>query len=415
MDVLVAGGGIAGLTMALSCEQIGMSVSVLEAAFGHLPFGLGISLQPDAVRELEAIGLGDDVAARAVEIDELVLVSAEGAELWRERRGRPAGYQWPQYAIPRGDLQKLLVSAVHDRLGDDVVRLGHSVTGYEHGLAGVRVQVEGHDDLDALVLVGADGLRSKVRARMYPGDGGPRWGGSVLWRGCADGPTIHGGRAFTVIGGESQRFITFPISPPDPSTGRQRHNWIAELAFDPKRGWRRGDWNTQVAAEEFVGAFEGWRIDDLDVVDLVNRSTHIYEYPMVDRDPVDHWVHGSVALIGDAAHVTYSIGSNGASQAIVDARVLAGAFQEHGVNRDALRAYESRLLASRSDDVLRNRSLGPGSILGIVDVDLHRVFAHLGELDETERVQLAADHRAEREQRISDINDAPPLVGDAND
>ena len=199
---------------------------------------------------------------------------------------------------------------------------------------------------------------------MFPGDGGPRWGGSVLWRGTSSGPPLRTSASFVVIGDPTQRFVVFPISEPDPSTGLQVHNWIAELAFDANRGWRRGDSNTRVTADEFVSSFEGWTFDWLDVPDLIRRADHVFEYPMVDRDPVDHWVHGSVALIGDAAHAMYPVGSNGASQAIVDARVIGAEFVRHGVGREALHAYEVRLLASRSALVLRNRRLGPGSISG---------------------------------------------------
>ena len=221
--------------------------------------------------------------------------------------------------------------------------------------------------IETPVLLGADGLHSAVRSRMFPGEGDPRWGGAVLWRGSAPGPPLRDGASFLVVGNTNQRFVTFPISEPNPRTGLQLHNWIAELRFDPSRGWRRGDWNTRVEVDEFIADFEDWNFEWLDIPALIRRSEVVYEYPMVDRDPVDHWVHGSVALIGDAAHPMYPVGSNGASQAIVDARVLGAAFVEHGVGRDALHAYESALLSEMSALLLRNRGSGPVSVLGMID------------------------------------------------
>jgi 2-polyprenyl-6-methoxyphenol hydroxylase-like FAD-dependent oxidoreductase len=245
---------------------------------------------------------------------------------------------------------------------------------------------------------------------MFPGDGGPRWGGSVLWRGTSMGPPVRTGASFVVVGDPNQRFVTFPISEPDEATGLQLHNWIAELMFDANRGWRRGDWNTRVSVDEFIGAFEDWRFDWLDVPTLIRRSDEVFEYPMVDRDPVGHWVHGSVALIGDAAHAMYPVGSNGASQAIVDARVLGAAFVEHGVGRAALQSYESALLDTRSSLILQNRALGPGSILGSVDERCSAVFGNRDDLSAKEMERCIADYRNLSASAINSLNRSPSTI-----
>jgi 2-polyprenyl-6-methoxyphenol hydroxylase-like FAD-dependent oxidoreductase len=204
--------------------------------------------------------------------------------------------------------------------------------------------------------------------------------------------------------------VTFPISDPDPTTGLQVQNWIAELAFDPNRGWRRGDWNTRVLVEEFVDSFEGWQFEWIDVPGLIRSAGEVFEYPMVDRDPVGHWVHGSVALIGDAAHAMYPVGSNGASQAIVDARVLGAAFVEHGPSRAALHTYETELLATRSALVLHSRGLGPASILGAVDRRVENAFSRPGDLTPTEVEQIVADYRRTSSAAVQRLNDSTSTI-----
>ena len=414
MDVLVAGGGIAGLTMALTCHEIGEPVRVFEDARQIRPLGLGINLQPDAVREIIDLGLGAELADIAVETRELALFRPDGSDVWSTPRGLDAGYRWPQYSVHRGELEMLLYRAVVERLGADAIATGHQVAGYEHARDGVRILCNTRDGtsehVNGSMLLGADGLHSTVRAQMFPGDGGPRWGGSVLWRGTSTSRPLRTGASFVVIGDPTQRFVVFPISEPDPSTGLQVHNWIAELAFDANRGWRRGDWNTRVTADEFVDSFEDWTFDWLDVPDLIRRADHVFEYPMVDRDPVDHWVHGSVALIGDAAHAMYPVGSNGASQAIVDARVVGAEFVRHGVGREALHAYEARMLASRSALVLRNRRLGPGSILGLTDADFDTDFGSLATMSPDELAAFTAEYDTVSATAIDRLNSSASTI-----
>jgi len=388
--------------------------AVYEAAPELRPLGLGINLQPNAVRELVELELEEELASIGVQTRELVLIRRDGVEVWSEPRGLDAGYRWPQYSVHRGELEMMLYRAAVRRLGPEAIVAGRRVLRYEHTLDGVVAEVTtadgGAEQVATPILLGADGLHSAVRARMFPGEGGPRWGGSVLWRGTASSAPLRTGASFVVIGDANQRFTTFPISAPDESTGLQVQNWIAELRFDSNRGWRRGDWNTCVSADEFAGSFDDWRFDELDVPDLIRRSEDVFEYPMVDRDPAAHWVHGSVALIGDAAHAMYPLGSNGASQAIVDARVLGAAFVEHGVTRAALRSYEAQLLGPRSALVLGNRNLGPGSILGITDQRCAAVFGRPDDLSADEWHDFITDWRATSAAAIERLNAAPPTI-----
>ena len=414
MHVVIAGGGIAGLSMALTCHQIGIDATLYESVRDLRPLGLGINLQPSAVRELHDLGLETELAAMGVPMQELALVGRHGHDVWAEPRGVEAGYRWSQYAVHRGELQMMLLAAVTERLGPDAVVTGRRVARYEHGTDHVVVDVEALDGttehVEATVLLACDGLHSALRQQMFPGEGGPRWGGTVLWRGMARAPKIRRGNSYVVVGNTNQRFVVFPVSAPDPESGMQMQNWIAERRFDPLRGWRRGDWNTRVDTTEFIDDFADWTFDWLDVPGLIGRTDQIFEYPMVDRDPVPHWVHGSVALLGDAAHAMYPVGSNGASQAIVDTRVLGAAFVEHGVGRAALRAYESALIEDRSASVLRNRGVGPASMLESFDEGADEIFGDIDGVSAAVLERFVSNYRTSSNEAIAALNEAPPTI-----
>lgn len=170
-----------------------------------------------------------------------------------------------------------------------------------------------------------------------------------------------------LIGTMDQRFVAYPISAPDPETGEALMNWIAELRFDPSGGWTRSDWNRRVPASEFAHHFAGWNFGWIDAPSLIAATDEIFEYPMVDRDPLPRWQDGRVSLMGDAAHVMYPVGSNGASQAIMDARKLGRALLDHGPTPQALEAYEAETRPGANRTVLASREAGPDALLGVVE------------------------------------------------
>ncbi|MGE3245540.1 MAG: flavin-dependent oxidoreductase [Beijerinckiaceae bacterium] len=415
--VLIAGGGIGGLATALTLHQIGVSCSVFENVQSLQPLGVGINLQPNAVRELYDLGIGADELDRiGLPAKEWALVGLNGNDIYSEPRGLGAGYNWPQYAVHRGKLQMLLYEKTLERLGADAVRLGQRATAYSKDAdGGVTLTLQDASGMitqaRGTLLIGADGLHSAIRAQMHPGQPPIHWGGAVMWRGTSPGVPIRTGSSFVGLGTHKHRMVIYPISHPDPQTGLATINWIAEVTFDNSAGWTSGDWNRRVELAEFLHHFEGWNYDWLDVPALLKKAEVVYEYPMIDRDPVPTWRDGNVALMGDAAHVMYPTGSNGASQAIVDARVLGACVVEHGVTPQALAAYDARLCAPVSEVILRNRGAGPFGMLNIVDERCGGVFDNIDDVFPAhERNDFMARYKSAAGFAIEALNKAPPTI-----
>ncbi len=414
--VLIAGGGIGGMALALTLQQIGVPCVVFEAVAELRPLGVGINLQPNAVRELYDLGLNDELLDTiGIQAREWALVGRNGNDVYAEPRGLLAGYRWPQYSVHRGELQMLLYRTVLERLGAGAVRLGERVAGYRQDRHGVTALIETRDgcrsEVQGCLLVAADGLHSAVRAQMYPQQPPIQWGGAIMWRGTSPGLPIRSGASFVGVGSLQHRVVLYPISPPDPRSGLATINWIAEITVDNSQGWTQGDWNRRVALQDFSRHFEGWDYGWLDVPAMLRGAREIFEYPMIDRDPVPSWVDGSVALMGDAAHVMYPVGSNGASQAIVDARVLGASMLEHGMTPAALQAYDHKLCADISALVLRNRGSGPFGLLGLVDERCGGVFDDIDAvIPAAEREAFMARYKAAAGFAIETLNAAPPTI-----
>jgi len=385
--VLVAGAGPGGLSVALTLHQIGVPCVVFESVADVKPLGVGINIQPNAVRELYELGFHSEALdAIGVQTREWVLVGLNGNEVYSELRGLKAGYKWPQYSVHRGKLQMLMYRAALERLGPASIRTGRKVTGYRNQPDGKGVTVllqsrnGDRSEVEGSLLIAADGLHSAVRHQMYPQQPPIQWGGAIMWRGVTKGKPIRSGASFVGLGTHRHRVVFYPISAPDPLTGLADINWVAEITVDNSGGWPGGDWNKQVRHEDFMHHFESWNYDWIDIPAMLRGAPEVFEYPMIDREPVPTWVDGNVALLGDAAHVMYPTGSNGASQAIMDARVLGAAMLEHGVSGKALRAYDTQLCAEMSQLVLRNRGAGPFGLLNLLADRCGGVFDNIDDV-----------------------------------
>jgi 2-polyprenyl-6-methoxyphenol hydroxylase-like FAD-dependent oxidoreductase len=415
MTVIVAGGGIAGMTMALTCHELGLPAIVHESVSQLQPSGVGINLQPNAVRELYDLGLETQLDQIGVPAKEWALVGRNGNDVWAEPRGLDAGYLWPQYSVHRGRLQMLLYEEVLRRLGPNAVTTGSRLLSYESHDDNIRVSFQSGSgkvtSIEGSVLVGADGLHSAARHQMRPNEGPPVWGGPVMWRGTSEAVPIRTGASFVLVGKLDQRFVCYPITHPDPSTGLATINWIAELTYDTSQDWGDSDWNREVPIDKFLGEFEDWAFDWLDIPALIRGASTVYEYPMVDRDPIENWVDGRCVLIGDAAHVMYPVGSNGASQAIVDARVLGAAMQQLGVSVAALKSFESAMLQDVNELVLRNRGAGPIGILGLVEERCGGVFDDIEDVIPREEIEdYMARYKAAAGFAIETLNNSPRTI-----
>jgi 2-polyprenyl-6-methoxyphenol hydroxylase-like FAD-dependent oxidoreductase len=417
--VIIAGGGIGGLATALTLHQIGVPCIVFEAVREMRPLGVGINLQPNAVRELHDLGITEEDLDRVgLPAREWALVGLNGNDIYSEPRGRLAGYNWPQYAVHRGQFHILLHEKVVERIGPEAVRLGSRVTGYRKNSDGsVSALIEEVDgstsEAKGTLLIGADGIHSAVRAQMHPAQPPIHWGGAVMWRGTTWAKPIRTGSSFVGLGTHRQRIVFYPISHPNPQTGFAMINWIAEVTMDNTEGWKQRGWFRQASVDDFLHHFENWIWDWLDVPALIRQANTVFENPMIDRDPVPTWRDGPVALLGDAAHAMYPTGSNGGSQAIVDARVLGAAIVEHGVTQEALAAYDNKLCGPISQLILRNRGAGPFGLLNIVDERCGGTFDNIDDvIPPQERVEFMAGYKAAAGFAIEKLNTAPQTIPD---
>ncbi len=415
--VIIAGGGIGGLATALTLHQIGVPCVVFEAVREMRPLGVGINLQPNAVRELYDLGFTQaDLDRVGLPAKEWALVGLNGNDIYSEPRGSLAGYNWPQYAVHRGLFHMLLHDKVAERIGPQAVRLGSRVTGYRKNADGsVSALIEGADgatsEARGALLIGADGIHSAIRAQMHPDQPPIHWGGAIMWRGTTWGKPIRSGASFVGLGTHRQRVVFYPISHPDPQTGLSMINWIAEVTMDNTEGWKQRGWFRQVGVNDFVHHFDDWIWDWLDVPAMIRQADSAYENPMIDRDPVPTWQDGPVVLMGDAAHAMYPTGSNGGSQAIVDARVLGAAMVEHGVSQAALAAFDDKLCGPISQVVLRNRGAGPFGLLNMVDERCGGTFDNIDDvIPAQERAEFMAGYKAAAGFAIETLNKAPRTI-----
>ncbi|MCP1415601.1 flavin-dependent oxidoreductase [Paenarthrobacter sp. A20] len=386
MKIAIAGGGIGGLTTALMLHDAGIPVTIYEAVPEPRPLGVGINVLPHAVQELDRLGVLEELLPLAVATEELCYANRHGQFVWREPRGTGAGYAVPQLSIHRGNFQMALMDIVRRRLGESSIRNGLTVSGSNSSSDNAQFQlvntVTGHtSEESADVLIGADGLHSALRKQLTPSDGSPSWSGELMWRGTTVAPPFLTGKSMALIGTRGHKVVAYPLSMPD-SEGNALINWIAVLGKTSRELPPAESWNGPGDIEDFIHEFDSWSFPWLDVPELMRGAGAVHVFPMVDRNPLPTWNRGRTTLLGDAAHPMYPVGSNGASQAIIDARALTDALMEERTPDVALARYEHERLTATATVVRANRNQGSARILDLAEErapegfsDVNQVFA----------------------------------------
>jgi 5-methylphenazine-1-carboxylate 1-monooxygenase len=368
MDVLIIGGGIGGLTLALALQERGIACRVFEQATEIKALGVGVNLLPHSMKHLTALGLAPAIARIAVETVEATFFNRFGQHIYAEPLGKRAGYEWPQYSVHRGDLHLALLAAFKERVGADRLHLGQRCVAVEQDANGVTARFEATEGGASLpaqhapVAIACDGIHSAVRKQLYPTEGDPRYTGVNMWRGVTRWKPFLAGANMTRVGWMTPaKLVIYPIRNNVDAEGRQLINWVVEIETDHYKSKR--DWNRPGNVEDFMPVVADWHFPWLDVPALFRAADVCLEYPMVDQEPLPRWSFDRVTLLGDAAHPMAPRGSNGAGQSIIDAVVLAEELANHGLGTAALKAYEERRLEPTSNVVRENRKNPPDAIL----------------------------------------------------
>ena len=395
MKIIIAGAGIGGLAAALSLSKAGFDVNVYESAKEIKSLGVGINLLPHAVRVLTNLGLQNELSKIAVTTSELVYFNKFGQKIWQEPRGQFAGYKWPQYSVHRGSLQMIFLEAVKKELGEERIHTGHTLQHCKNTDNGVEATFIDKDTKEFIttvqtdVLIGADGIHSVVRKQFYPDEGTPRFSGIILHRGITKAKPFLSGSSMIMAGYPAQKFVAYPITLDLDENGNQLINWIADLKVDSENIPAQ-DWNRKADKQKLLSAFHFWKFDWLDILTLIGNAEAVYEFPMSDRDPLPRWSFDRITLLGDAAHPMYPIGSNGASQAILDAESLTHAFETNENPATALREYESERLPATTNIVLQNRQMGPEQVMQIAEERAPDGFRNIHDVIPREELEFIA-------------------------
>jgi 2-polyprenyl-6-methoxyphenol hydroxylase-like FAD-dependent oxidoreductase len=365
MKVAIVGGGICGLSLALHLKERGIDARIYERTPEIKPLGVGITLLPHAMREFSALGLGDTLLKAGIENRESAFFNRFGQLIYKEPRGKFAGYQYPEVGIHRGRLHMILYEAVRERLGVDAVITDCECAGVEQDDAGATVRLRqtssgsARESVRVDVVVACDGFHSVVR-KQYCADDKVAFTGINTWRGVTRRKPIFDGRTYMRVGSiNTGKIVIYPIVDDVDGSGNQLINWMAEIKQNTTA---QNDWNKPGRLADLLPIYRDWRFDWLDVAQLISDADQILEYPMVDKDPIATWTFGRVTLAGDAAHPMYPRGSNGSAQAVIDARTLADLLVQHEDPRAAMKAYEAARVEPSAKVVRTNREQPPDFI-----------------------------------------------------
>jgi 2-polyprenyl-6-methoxyphenol hydroxylase-like FAD-dependent oxidoreductase len=358
-EIAIVGGGICGLALAMNLHARGIACRIYERAPEIRELGVGITLLPHAMREFAALGVGDALLAAGIENLESCFFNRFGQLIYKEPRGKHAGYPYPEVGIHRGKLHRLLFEAARLRLGADGIFLNRELTAFDQDGGGVTLHFKDMPPVHVAAVIACDGINSAVRKQLYPADA-VAFAGINTWRGVTRRRPILGGRTYMRVGSIlTGKLVIYPIVDNVDGAGNQLVNWMAEIKQDT---FEKNDWNKPGDLADFFAIYENWCFDWLDVAEMIRSADQILEYPMVDKDPLPRWSFGRVTLAGDAAHPMYPRGSNGAAQAAIDARTLADELASHAEPGDAFLAYEAARRETTARIVHTNREHPPDFI-----------------------------------------------------
>ena len=391
MEVAIIGAGVGGLTLALSLHHAGIkNIHLYESSDQVSELGVGINILPHAMRIMDQLGLLEELLAVSVETSDLKYYTQKGQFVWQEKRGVSAGYRWPQISIHRGFLIRTLYDAFIARVGRENLHTNHTLVDLDQQPDGTVKAIFEDSQKQFDCLIGCDGIHSAVRRKFYPNEGSPKWDGITMWRGVSLMNDDYADNAMVIAGRSQHRMVMYPISKSINDEGKRLINWVAKHKTTDAQAMPKQDWVHEVENNEIPDHFKNF--DFLDVSGLLDNVSAIYKYPQVDRDPLPTWSFGPITLLGDAAHPMYPSGSNGASQAIIDAEVLCQQLQTQSDIEQAFTAYELERRPATADIVMKNRKAGPEQCIDIVEDRAPEGFSSLDQVITQQELKNIADN-----------------------
>ncbi|MBL4679999.1 MAG: flavin-dependent oxidoreductase [Pseudomonadales bacterium] len=405
--ILISGAGPVGLVLALLLYKQGREVEIFEAVKEPAPLGVGINLLPHSVCVLHNLDLESKLDQIAIRTEALHYYNRFGQKIWDEPRGLPAGYDYPQYSIHRGHFQMMLLEEVRHRLGEEHVHMDHSLISWQEENDHISVTFTSASgkpkSVNGCALIAAEGINSSVRKILYPEEGKPIYGGRILWRGTSLADPFLGGKTMFMAGHQDLKFVAYPISGVD-NNNKVLLNWIAEKSV-PDLHAEVQDWNKQVDTDKFSDAFSDWNFSWVDIPNIIASANKVYEFPLSDRDPLPKWAFGRLTLIGDAAHPMYPIGSNGASQGILDAEKLAIELGKNQSLFDTFSNYENERRPATASIVLSNRKNGPEQVMQLAHERAPEGFINIDQvISRTELEDIAAMYKQTAGFKVDAVN-----------
>lgn len=390
--VIIAGAGIGGLTAALALLRNGIDCDLYEQAPELREIGAGLQLSPNGTRVLFALGLEPQVRRDGVETgDKVVRLWSSGYtwSLFDPSVGTPTDrFGSPMYLMHRGDLHAMLVDAVR-REKSDAIHLNSRCVDFDQDASEVRLMLEDGRQIAGEILVGADGVHSCIRRKLF-GEATPKFTGIMAWRGLAPVerlPEYLRRPIATQWLGPTGHVTCYPVQ------RGQLMNMVGEIEHDD---WQYESWVERGSREECLKDFAGWHHDLIDIIENIDT---FYKWGLFLRDPLPKWCAGRVALLGDSCHAMLPFLGQGGNMAIEDGMVLARCIQKYQHDLvTALDRYETarrdravevvhrsaKMAATFHNDALSDPEAGAGYIASQWNLDKIRTrFDSIYEYDAT--------------------------------